>query len=113
MFPCYGGRYILNAGEIHQAVLGAVSYRDREGRMCSGRRMYSGALRQCHAHLSADCARLLESTVCLNDLGGVTGDRGGFSRRFCSRVKYKALVGERWGFYDGVSYGRESAPCFT
>ena len=42
--PMLAYRYMLNAGEIHQAVLGAVSYRDREGRMCSGRRMYFGRL---------------------------------------------------------------------
>ena len=42
---------------------------------------------------------------------GVTGDRGSFPR-FRSRVKYKAPV-RALGFCDGVSYGRESAPCFT
>lgn len=103
--PMLAGRYMLNAGEIHQAVLGAVSYRDREGRDVLRAQDVLRALRQCHAHLSAGCAWLLESTVCLNDLV-VSQETEELLQALCSRVKYKALVGERWGFYDGVSYGR-------
>lgn len=103
--PGLSGRYALNAGEIEQVVLGAASYQSREGReLLCGQDVFR-ALRQHHAHRLAGCAWLLEAPVGLNDLVAPQETQE-LLKALCSRIKYKALVGERWGFYEGVSYGR-------
>lgn len=106
-----GGRYKLNAGDIIHVLISAALYRDGAGR----KELWEEDIRTAvfayqEENLGAHATKI-SAVYTWDDL--VMEERGKKKlREICDQVKYRSLVGGRWGFYEKKAYGKGISALF-
>lgn len=99
-----GSRYSLNAGAIRQVLTSAELYRASYGRENLSSSDIAAAVTALSAASMGTYARQVPCVFTWEDL--VTDESLTEQlQNLCNQVKYRNIVGERWGFYEKRPYG--------
>lgn len=106
-----GGKYRLNAGDINHVLVSAALYRDGAGRQELKEEDIRHAVFACQEENLGAHATKIPAVYTWEDL--VMEERAKKKlREICDQVKYRSLVGGRWGFYDRKAYGKGISALF-
>lgn len=106
-----GSKYVLNAGGIRQCLYSAWKWAKSGGRQEISEDDLSWAIRQSQDGQLGAYATLVPCVFGWEDL--IVEDKVRTQLTYiCGRLKYRSLVGNQWGFYEKMPYGRGLSALF-
>lgn len=100
-----GSKYVLNAGGIRRALDAAFRWAMGNGKECLGEEEICWAVHQSEAGQLGSFACAVPLVFGWEDL--IVEDRVKTQLSYiCGRIKYRNIVGNQWGFFEKMPYGK-------
>lgn len=100
-----GSKYVLNAGGIKKALYAACKWAEGRGGCQIGKEELSWAVHQSETGQLGAFASLVPSVFGWEDL--IVEDKVRQQLSYiCGQLKYRSIVGNQWGFFEKMPYGK-------